>query len=571
MKVLAFDRDWTVDVNPHPNREAVPLEWVRYWAHATDHEVWAIGNQDLVEEAVIPGTVESILRRDGHTDVLGEQDDYGYYEWWPERDARLQILAELFPDAEEYIVVDDLDLSHVDGWDHYHAWNFMDAIRAGDIGLETPPSETPLSDGGFRTKADVEQILDGEQFFELTYQGDGQERTYLVSHREPHRPAMTPLKGPPTFHFDSIGNGDTHSVRLPDVVDLRPVPFDGIPKPLTTQALRVLGDAAESDSEELADETVHQALQQAREQTEKPVQGLRIAFYLLKARDGVLDEFGEEIFSLLTKEKTGVGGAVITQIRARAQDDPTSIEPYVSELAMIVAPDAPYRTEATQCLMEVAEVNPTAALDGVPVLATAATADDETTRSFAVYTLAQIADEYPEEVYPAVDALIDAISADDDTLRTNALSTLGKIASSYPDAAESITAELAALLGDDAKRVRNNAVGLLGDIAQQHPDVVIEYAEQIAERLTDQTIQARVNASIALLNAGEANPAAVEAQHEYLEAALDDASPEVRANACLLIANTEAPVSVERLRELAANDLDETVRERAAYAVEQLS
>lgn len=30
MIVLAFDRDWTVDVNPHPNREAVPLEWVRH-------------------------------------------------------------------------------------------------------------------------------------------------------------------------------------------------------------------------------------------------------------------------------------------------------------------------------------------------------------------------------------------------------------------------------------------------------------------------------------------------------------------------------------------------------------
>jgi hypothetical protein len=51
MHVLAFDRDWTVDVNPHPHREAVALEWVLYWAHDSDHEVWAIGNQDLVDDA----------------------------------------------------------------------------------------------------------------------------------------------------------------------------------------------------------------------------------------------------------------------------------------------------------------------------------------------------------------------------------------------------------------------------------------------------------------------------------------------------------------------------------------
>jgi len=42
MYVLAFDRDWIVDVNPHPRHDAVPLDWVRYWAHDTDHEVWAI-------------------------------------------------------------------------------------------------------------------------------------------------------------------------------------------------------------------------------------------------------------------------------------------------------------------------------------------------------------------------------------------------------------------------------------------------------------------------------------------------------------------------------------------------
>jgi hypothetical protein len=136
--VLAFDRDWTVDVNPHPDKDAVPLEWVRYWAHDTSHEVWAIGNQDLVDEADIPGIEEIVRRRDGDLSALGEQNNLGYYEWWPEREERLSILADLFPDAGGYVVVDDLDLTHVDGWEHYHAWEFVPAIQRGDIDLPIP-------------------------------------------------------------------------------------------------------------------------------------------------------------------------------------------------------------------------------------------------------------------------------------------------------------------------------------------------------------------------------------------------------------------------------------------------
>ena len=139
MYALAFDRDWTVDVNPHPQRDAVPLSWVRYWAHEIGHEGWAIGNQDLVDEAAIPGTVGSIRRRDGHIDALGEQNEYGYYEWWPDSKERLRILRELFPDAEGHLVVDDLDLGHVDGWDHYYAWDFVEHVQHGDLALSVPP------------------------------------------------------------------------------------------------------------------------------------------------------------------------------------------------------------------------------------------------------------------------------------------------------------------------------------------------------------------------------------------------------------------------------------------------
>jgi len=152
MRVLAFDRDWTIDVNPAPGKQAVPLRWVRYWSERTEHEVWAIGNQRLVDEAGIPGVVEAIRRKHGDIDVLGEQNERGRYGWWPDRDDRLHLLRELFPDVEDHIVVDDIDLSFVDGWDHYYAWDFCPAVEEGAIELPIPGGDYEESIGTGRQR-----------------------------------------------------------------------------------------------------------------------------------------------------------------------------------------------------------------------------------------------------------------------------------------------------------------------------------------------------------------------------------------------------------------------------------
>jgi hypothetical protein len=52
--------------------------------------------------------------------------------------AGLQILADIFSAADEYIIVDDLYLSHVDGWTHYHAWEFVPTVQQGDLELTIP-------------------------------------------------------------------------------------------------------------------------------------------------------------------------------------------------------------------------------------------------------------------------------------------------------------------------------------------------------------------------------------------------------------------------------------------------
>jgi len=74
-------------------------------------------------------------------------------------------------------------------------------------------------------------------------------------------------------------------------------------------------------------------------------------------------------------------------------------------------------------------------------------------------------------------------------------------------------------------------------------------------------------ALIALQLAGEVDPAAIQAQQNQVEAALEDLSPEVQLNMCSLIGNANVSVSIETLEEVKENDLDEIVRERAAWAI----
>lgn len=159
MFVFAFDRDETVSVNGPETRRAVPLGWIRYLAHKTEHEVWAIGNQDLKEEADIPGDAEAAKRYEQRwgdpndhveqriepkleepvltdpsapdpdlTTALHVRDEYGGRL---ERQQRLRLLSALFPDARGYFVVDNFYLDHVDEWTHFFPWEFVEFVELG--------------------------------------------------------------------------------------------------------------------------------------------------------------------------------------------------------------------------------------------------------------------------------------------------------------------------------------------------------------------------------------------------------------------------------------------------------
>jgi len=35
------------------------------------------------------------------------------------------MLSEIYLNADRYVVVDDVDLSEIDGWEHYTSWEFV--------------------------------------------------------------------------------------------------------------------------------------------------------------------------------------------------------------------------------------------------------------------------------------------------------------------------------------------------------------------------------------------------------------------------------------------------------------
>lgn len=120
--VFCFDRDRTVDTS---FGGPVPLQWVEKLAHETRHPVYAIGNQTLKREANIPGVQE--MRSKLNLDPSSSSDRR--HVFMPARRERVRLAERLHPDATEYIVVDDVDLSDMDGWTHYFPDDFVSTYR----------------------------------------------------------------------------------------------------------------------------------------------------------------------------------------------------------------------------------------------------------------------------------------------------------------------------------------------------------------------------------------------------------------------------------------------------------
>lgn len=131
-----FDRDYTVNVNPHPDKKAVPLKWVKWLARETDNIVFATGNQHLRREALIPGMKEAISIWEDMNGYSPERE-YEGEEYWdefrPTRREGIHIVKDIHPNENEFVVIDDVDLTDMTefGIKHYYPWDFYYKVVNG--------------------------------------------------------------------------------------------------------------------------------------------------------------------------------------------------------------------------------------------------------------------------------------------------------------------------------------------------------------------------------------------------------------------------------------------------------
>jgi hypothetical protein len=587
--VLAFDRDWTVDVNPHPSREAVPLEWVRHWAHATDHEVWAIGNQDLTDEADVPGIVELVERSHGRPveTVLGEPTG-GRYPDWPSRRERLRLLADLFPDAPGYVVVDDLDLSDVAGWDHYHAWEFVPAVTRGAVHPSIEPPRGPRPDGGRPAGAGIaptdaaalssflEEHGDAPGF-ELAYTGDGVERTRLVHDVSPHaRSFERPAAAPAVRCTPVAPNADPFTVRV-DAVDRLSVaepPSDLYLADARTPAERATGlrRLSEARPEAVRVSSVLALLDGGAHDPYWQRDALRAIRHLAAARPDECAPAVPILRPLLAGDDVVSPADALAALRSIGEDDPMAIAPAIAEITPYLTSDgAPAHREAARCLAAVAGAAPEDVVDAVPALATVLE-DEAPGQEYAVYALSQVTSEYPNEVRPCVGALTGVVLDEslDAGVRLNATAALGRIVGEDPSVALGVVDDVVALFDADHHGLRNNAVALVGDVATVHADVVEPHVDDLAPFLTADDAYARINASGALARVAADVPASVAHLEPAFLDCLSDDDPRVRENACWALGHLGASAAEAALSERATGDENADVRDRAAWALSRL-
>lgn len=589
MLVFAFDRDWTVDVNSHPRQDAVPLEWVRHLAHETDHAVYAIGHQTLAEEAAIPGVVDIVGRHpDEWAAWLGEKQPDGYYERFPTRRERLSLIADLHSDAAEYVVVDDIDLSDVDGWDHYHAWEFVPAVEQGDIDPTLPWAREPITDGGLPTSAgvmpvdasDLSSFLDeygDAPGFKLTYMDEGDESTAVLWNVSQDAVRLEQPSAAPGLLCTPLEPGgdrfivDIDAIEMLSIVDPPPKAFTArIDTP--TEKATALRRLADAKPEAVRVSSILSLLDREDSGTLQQRDALRALRSVATLRPDECRPAVPILRSLLGQQDLAAPHDALATLSAIGDSNPADIAPATDDIIPCLDSNrVPARREAAACLAAIARESPSDAVDAVPGLVTIIE-DGTDGQQSAVYTLERIAREFPEAVIPTAHALGD-VSLDEslsDETRLSATAALGRAVNESPSLAIDIIDDVTHLYEADNYKLRNNAIALTFEVAAIHTDIVEPYVDDIAALLTVDDTYTRTNASGALARVAEDFPDSFEHVTPTLIKLLTDDGPRVRENACWALGYLRAVEAQTPLEELVQGDTNEGVRTRASWALSRI-
>lgn len=216
----------------------------------------------------------------------------------------------------------------------------------------------------------------------------------------------------------------------------------------------------------------------------------------------------------------------------------------------------------------VAEEQPEACLDAIPVLTAGLESAEPGIQAEVLHILAAITEAYPDQVTPAADDAIACLEpgAHPDTI-TPALSVVSAIADREPGMVVDAVPKLAALLQEDGLD-ETAAITALQRIAGAHPDAVVPVAPRLIEYVEDGTDTHRIAALGVLGMLAKQYPHVAEEVLPTAVELLDAESDMLRANAAGLLADLadefprQLESSVPRVVELLDDD-DEKVRYNA--------
>lgn len=225
---------------------------------------------------------------------------------------------------------------------------------------------------------------------------------------------------------------------------------------------------------------------------------------------------------------------------------------------------------ATNCVVELAMIDPSALMGEVPMLAALLDAEHQTVHENAVFALSKIAHANPQRVVPVVSQLVTEIDSRSRAYRADALSALGAVAAKHPESLEPVLDTVADIAQSNDPVVTGNAIGVLGDAARANPELVNEHLGVVRASLSSPDKHVRANATATIVTIAARDPSLVRGFIPDIIEVLDDPSPVVRQNACSMIGHVGATIAIPHLKTRKQRDPAASVQKTAAWALDQL-
>ncbi|QLG47629.1 HEAT repeat domain-containing protein [Natrinema halophilum] len=277
--------------------------------------------------------------------------------------------------------------------------------------------------------------------------------------------------------------------------------------------------------------------------------------------------------SLLERTDVDFHEEIATCLAELAVEAPSDVAPSTGTIAAVAVEraDQPVARELLRCLAAVAAERPAVVGDHTAAIVSVL----EQRRGYdrhGLRILAHVSRRRPEEIVQAVSVLTEALKTNPTENGRPVLRAFSRLARSGTTVPSLEFVEHAVDLVDhDETPLRYDAIGCLGDVAAQDPAAVESVCDDLAVALSCADPDTRATAAVTLARVAAERQTAINPVRSQLLGLLTDDHAHVRANACAALGHGRVDAAATRLASLEREDPSAIVRDRAGWALEQLS